>query len=256
MLTANYIAPKEITLIESDKVHCLLRGKNLIVEFVGPTGSGKTTNCSFFSDFFSKQNLNVYTFCDVKAFLYEQSFYHRLRIYLETIFTHGLDFLAFFYLLASYRIYSFDSIYRYMKLCLFNIVLHQFIGSRKVDALLLDQWIIQGLWSATIFKVHSLNKLQDELKRFYFKTDYVLYFDIDEETACERIQSRDSGRSRFDKMDYEDKLAELKRYNPYLHRLFENSDCPNKFEFSTKVSPVQNAEAFFHQLQASVIHVK
>lgn len=256
MLTDNYIETKEITCIENDKVDSLFKGKNLIVEFVGPTGSGKTTNCSFFSDFFSKQNLNVYTFRDIKAFLYEQSFYHRLQIYLKTLFIHSLDFLAFFYLLASYRIYSFDSIYRYMKLCLFNIVLHQFIGTRKVDALLLDQWIIQGLWSATIFKVHSFDKLQDELKRFYFKTDFVLYFNIDEETACERIQSRDCGRSRFDKMNYENKLAELKRYNPYLYRLFKNSDCPNKFEFSTKVSPVKNAEAFFHQLQDSVKLIK
>lgn len=256
MLTAKHFATKEITFIDGGKIDYLRKGKNLIIEFVGLTGSGKTTNCSSFSDFFSKQNLNVYTFQDIKHYLYQRSFYRRLCIYLKTLFEHSPDFLAFFLLLASHRVYSFDSIYRYMKLCIFNNVLHQFIRTRKVDALLLDQWIIQGLWSATIFKVHSFNKLQDELKRFYFKTDYVLYFDIDEETACERIQSRDSGKSRFDKMDYENKLAQLKRYNPYLYRMFENSDCPNKFEFSTKVSPGKNAEDFFHQFEYSVIQGK
>ena len=252
MLTVNHIGGKEITPLGGDKLEYLLKGKGLIIEFVGPTGSGKTTNCSFFSDFFSKQNLNVYTFNDVKEYLYQLNFYARLHIYLKTLLIHSLDFFAFFILLASHRVYSFDSIYRYIKLCIFNTALHQFMRIRKVDVLLLDQWIIQGLWSATIFKVKSYNKLQDELKRFYFKTDYVLYFDIDEETACQRIQSRDFGRSRFDEMDYEKKLAALKRYNPYLHRLYENSDCPNKFEFSTKVSPVKNAEDFFHQLEYSV----
>lgn len=252
MLTGKHIEENNMTAMNDGQAGYLLKGKGLIIEFVGLTGSGKTTNCLHFTEFFRKQNLNVYTFRDVKEFFHQLEFYPRFCIYFKTIFSNGQDFLSYFFLLARHGIYCSDSIYRYIKLCVFNRALHQFIVTRKADVILLDQWIIQGLWSATIFKVKSYDRLQDELKKFYFKTDCELYFDIDEETACERIHERDSGRSRFDKMDYGMKLAELRRYSPYLRRLYENSDCERKFKFSTKRSPVENAEGFFHQLRYSI----
>ncbi|HMF73196.1 MAG TPA: hypothetical protein VK616_17070 [Flavitalea sp.] len=241
-----------MTPIDNDKAGCLPKGKGLIIEFVGPTGSGKTTNCFHFTEFFRKQDFDVYTFSDIKEFLYNLELNHRFHIYFKTLFSNGPHLLSYIFLLARHGIYSFDSIYRYAKLCVFNSALHQFVIAREVDVILLDQWVIQGLWSATIFKIESYEKLQEDLKRFYFKTDCELYFDIDEETACERIHARDSGRSRFDKMSYGKKLAELKRHNPYLYRLYEKSDCEKKFKFSTRVSPAQNAEDFFQRLKYSI----
>ena len=210
MLTTNHLTRrKKRTRLQADKIEHLLKGKGLIIEFVGPTGSGKTTNCFHFLEFFRKRNVNAYTFNDIKVYVSELTFYHRLQIYSTAVLLNLRQLLSYSFLLSCRGIYSFDSIYRYIKLCIFNNALHQFIRVREVDVIFLDQWIIQGLWSATIFKTGSYDRLTGDLKRFYFKTDYVLYFDIDEDTACERIHRRDFGKSRFDKMGAEKRLFEL-----------------------------------------------
>lgn len=229
-----------------------LRGKQLIVEFVGPAGSGKTTNCLHFANLLRNENLTVYVFGDIKEYLYQLGLCRRFNVYLNALLSNGLSILSFAYILTFNGVYSIDSIYRYTKLCVFNAVLQQFMKTRKVDLVLLDQWVIQGLWSATIFKTGTHGRFSKLLKRFYFKTSYVLYFDIDEETACQRIGSRTSGRSRFDRMKKEKRLAEMKKYNRYLHELFANSDCRNKMTFSTKVKPGKNAEAFSRHLEHAI----
>lgn len=247
MSALNHIE-RSINPLEGEDVRMLLKGRGLIVEFVGPPGAGKTTNCLYFLEFFRKLGINVYTFTDIKAFLYRLDFVDRLQVYLQAIIFNGPDLRLYCSLLIRHGIYSLDTVYRYMKLCVFNRALHQFIRQHDVDIVLLDQWIIQGLWSATIFKNSPTRKLQDELRQFYFKTDCVLYFNLDDHTACDRIHLRDNGRSRFDKMDKAKRLLELKGTTPYLHRLFENSDCQNKFEFSARNSTQKNAGDFLHQL--------
>ena len=229
-----------------------LTTKALVVEFVGPTGSGKTTNCHEFSALLRQSGLKVYVFSDIKEYFYGLKFYYSFYIILKTLTIYGLNFLHYSLILAYRGIYSLDSIIRYVKLCVFNMALHEFIEYKKVDVVLLDQWIIQGLWSATIFKLASYETLHKMIKRFYFKTDFVLYFDIDAATASERISSRDSTRSRFDKMDPGRRLEETEKYNAYLYQLYENSDCDNKLMFSTTISAAENAASFLDQLKQKV----
>jgi thymidylate kinase len=196
-----------------------------------------------------RKKLNVYVFRDVKEYFYGLNLYGKLFVILKTGAIHGLDFFAFFTVLTSHGIFSMDSVKRYIKLCVFNTALREFIKHRKVDVVLLDQWIIQGIWSATIFRLESHDKIQNKLSRFYFKTDFVLYFDIDAVTASERIDSRDSNTSRFDKMNVEKRLIEFEKYNGYLFQLYSNSACENKVMFSTKETPEKNAEDFFSKIE-------
>ena len=239
---------------DTNENESLLPSKSIVVEFVGPTGSGKTANCLCFSGLLRKNGLKVSMFSDLKDYLYSQKFHIKFLIALKTLIFNGTDFIRYFLILANHGIYSFDSIFRYIKLCVFNMALQQFIEKKKVDVLLLDQWIIQGLWSATIFKLKSYDTLHDKLKRFYFKTGVVLYFDIDTATASERVGSRDSYSSRFDRMDSDRRLVEFKKYNAYLFQLYENSNCKNKLQFSTTVSPAKNAEDFLHQLNHMITY--
>lgn len=237
-----------ISKLEGADTKSPVKGRGLIVEFVGPPGAGKTTNCIYFLQLFRNRGLNAYTFHDIKSFLYRLDFIERLKVYLHVITFNGSCLLSYWSLLFRHRVYSLDSFFRYVKLCVFNRALHQFTRQHDVDVLLLDQWSIQGLWSATIFKKGATQRFQEELRRFYFKTDYVLYFELDDDTACDRIHLRDHGKSRFDKMGKDRRLFELKRTTPYLYRLFEKSDCPNKLKFSARRSAQKNAEDFLHQL--------
>ena len=235
---------------EASKLNKLkLPSKAIVVEFVGPTGCGKTTNCNCFSVLLKENGFIVYEFRDLKKYFYDRKFPNKFYIILNTLFYNGVDVLRFTLVLARHGIYSFNSILRYIKLCVFNMALKQFIVKRKFDILLLDQWIIQGLWSATIFKLNSYDELHEKLRRFYFKTSVVLYFNIDTVIASKRVGSRDTKSSRFDRMNAGKRLAELKKYNAYLFQLYENSNCKNKLEFSTMESPEKNAEDFLNKLK-------
>ena len=228
--------------------------KGLVVEFVGQVGCGKTTNCNYFSELLKENGFVVYMLSDLKYYFHNMNYRSKFYIILSTLFFKGVDLLRFTLVLARHRIFSLDSIIRYSKLCVMNQVLRQFLVKRIFDVLLLDQWIIQGLWSATIFKLNSYDVLHEKLRRFYFKTDIILYFNIDIETALERIESRDTFTSRFDKMDAGKRSEELKKYDTYLLQLYENSNCKNKLEFSALANPEKNAEDFLNQLKKKITY--
>ncbi len=227
------------------------RGNGIVVEFVGPPGSGKTTNCSYFYELLTKNNFNVFVLKDIRDYFHTLKINRKLVILLKVIFSPHCKFPLFVFTLAKSGIISFKSISRYYTLCAFNQALEDFIKIKDADVILLDQWIIQGLWSSTIFRTNQLSKLPDRLIRFYFETDYVLYFQIDTKIASERIKSRNTGKSRFDVMNEEKRLAELNKYNDYLFKLFNHSSCMNKCIYSTLEPPINNAMDFLHRLQVS-----
>ena len=225
--------------------------RGLIIEFVGPPGCGKTTNCAHFSTLLNDKGVKTYVFKDVKEFLYSLGFLRRIRLYVSAPLYNIVRLFSYFYLLASNGILSADSGIRYIKLCIFDAAAREFMKTRRVDVLLLDQWIIQSLWSATIFKARTYVTLQQRLPEFYFPASCVLYFDLDPETASDRIEARASDTSRFDRMDPERRLAEMKHYNDYLKDLYKRSECASKLTFSAKVDPHINAEAFLKHLQST-----
>ena len=233
------IAKEQLKLNEASENKSPLRMKGVVVEFVGPTGSGKTTNCLYFSKLLKDNGLEVYVFSDLKKYLYSLKYHKKILILLKTLFYYSHHFLRFSVTLAYHGIFSFNSNIRYIKLCIFNMGLQHFLINRNVDVIIIDQWIIQGLWSATIFKLKSCERIQYALQQFYFKSNIVLYFDIDAATASERIGSRESQQSRFDKMDPAKRIAESEKYNAYLFQLYENSNCQHKFMYSTKESPAK-----------------
>ena len=220
------------------------RQKTIIVEFVGPPGAGKTTNCSYFLEQLKKKHVKVCSFEDIKSYVQGMSFAQKAILSLQTLLQKGKHIFLYACVLAYCGVYSLNSIYRYIKLSAYDVVLESFIRKHAVDVMLLDQWVIQGIWSATIFKSKSLDKAKDHLKRFYFNTDFVFYFDVDVETASHRMQVRKTSFSRFDRMDPEMRVRELKKYNSYLHKLFENSECSQKYTFSAMHKPADNFQYF------------
>ncbi|MBK0401919.1 hypothetical protein I5M27_02915 [Adhaeribacter sp. BT258] len=222
--------------------------KATIVEFVGSPGVGKTTSCNCFAEMLQAKGLQVCQSEDLKTYFRNLGRRQKLQLYLNTLFLKAFTLVQYTATLARYRIYSLNSVYRFLRLSVFQAALDKMLKSREVNLVLLDQWMIQELWSATIFKTDRVEKLQTELKQFYFKTDYLFYFDLDVETAADRIENRSTNRSRFDRMTPEKRLAEMKKYNAYLHGLYQHADCRQKHTLSTKQSPSQNGELFLKLL--------
>jgi len=227
-----------------------MNNTTIIIECVGLPGSGKTTYCGYFSELLKQKKFSVIMWNDLKTYVHELNFFKKIYLLVKTLFFSGYSLFLYSIILACHKIYSIDSIYRYLRLLIFNTALTEYLKKRKVDIVLLDQWIIQEMWSATIFRLKSY-KIWKYLKNFYFKIDFVFYFDIDILTASKRISLRNTNFSRFDNMDSQKRPNELSKYNSYLYQLYETSDCKNKFILSSKQSPFNNAEIFFQHLDLS-----
>jgi thymidylate kinase len=222
--------------------------KAKIIEFVGPPGAGKTSNCYCYTAVLRNQGYTVLTLKDIKFHIKQLSKGERTLLLLKTTLRH-LHLLIYYALtLVFNKIFSLHSITRYVRIAVFDTVLRQMTNAKKYDYVLLEQWMIQELWSATIFRLTSYDRIEKQLHKFYLKTDQLLYFDIDMETASVRITNRTSKLSRFDRMDPKRRLRKLKQYNHYLYNLYRHSSCPNKYVISTKSTPEENTALFLQNL--------
>lgn len=222
-----------------------MKQKTLIVEFVGPPGAGKTSSCNYFSRDLRRMGKEVFTSGDLKGYLKNLSNQSKIAVVIQMFFLRTPAIFHYIFFLVFNKIYSVNSIYRYLRLSLFDVTLKKYLKSHSVDIVILEQWIIQELWSATIFKLALYKRIETQLSKFYFKTDFLFYFDIDAITASERIRQRKTNDSRFDRMEDSIRQEEIKKYSNYLFSLFENSGCSNKSVFSGTESLQQNAQSFY-----------
>ncbi|MCW3079459.1 hypothetical protein [Segetibacter sp.] len=219
----------------------ILKQKAYTIEFVGPPGAGKTTSCKCLSGLLESNGYTVCTWQDMKDYIRKMAFIEKCILVLKLVLCRGQSLILYMISLANNRIYSTNSIYRYIRLTLFDLALEQIKKNGKIDVVLLDQWTIQEMWSATIFRAKSYSSISKSLSRFYFRTDVIYYFDIDVNTAAERIEMRPTKTSRFDRMAPEKRIQELEKYTSYLFQLFESSECVQKYLFSGNNSPERNA---------------
>jgi thymidylate kinase len=228
-----------------------LKHKTVTIEFVGLPGAGKSTSCNYFSHLFKARGLNICEIHDIKEYLRQNPLSGKLFLVSKLLLFRSSRVILYIISLLSRKIYSADSIYRYIRLTIFDLALQQLKKNRKFDVVLLDQWIIQEMWSATIFRTKKYSTISKTFSRFYFSTDVVLYFDIDIYTASERINIRPTNLSRFDRMDERKRITELQKYNSYLFELFENSNCKQKHLLSGTNSLEKNAALFVEVLDAN-----
>ncbi|AMM51462.1 hypothetical protein TH61_10150 [Rufibacter sp. DG15C] len=222
--------------------------KAKIIEFVGPPGAGKTSNCYCYTALLRNIGYKVLTLNDIKTHIRRLGKMQRTQLLAKTLLLHLPKVVSYSLTLVFNRIFSINSILRYLRIAAFDTALHQIIKAKKYDFVLLEQWMIQELWSATIFRLKSYDRIEKQLHRYYLKTDQLLYFDIDMETASVRITNRTSKLSRFDRMDPQRRVRKLKQYNQYLYNLYQYARCPDKRVISTNNTPEENAAHFLQQL--------
>lgn len=223
--------------------------QTIIVEFVGPPGGGKTTLCDGLKTQLANNGLKTAIFKDVKRHLREKSLFSKLAFVLSNTFKNLPVFLTFSVLLFKSGVFSINSIIRYYKVTLFNGSISSFINNSKTQVLLLDQWSVQQLWSATIFRAKDYERLKSNLVDFFLEPDVMIYVDINLSIASERVSGRSSMTSRFDKMSENERTKYLHEYNDYLKSLFMTSRAKNKLTISGNQELSTNVEKLFIYLK-------
>lgn len=219
-----------------------------IIEFAGPPGSGKTTRCNYFIKQLRQSGYQVAGRTELKQYLRSMNRATRWWLYAATVFRKTGSCIRFCMLLAWHRSLRYDALYRYLRWCLFDGALRTYIRRYQPDYVLLDQWALQDLWSATIFTGAKHGTLARQLKRFGGKRDALFYFDVDAQTAAARIGLRSSSISRFDAMGDGQRLEELRKWTGYLFSLFHAAECPYKKILSGHAPAARLANLFFYHL--------
>lgn len=209
----------------------------MVVECVGPPGAGKSTTCRMVMSSSMAQKLVIGQFSDIKVHIRSLSRMAQALLIFDAIRLHGGQLFRFVLLLFRKDSFAADSVWRYFKLCVFDAGLQQLLVLGKFDVILLDQWIIQGIWSATIFKSEPKRISAEVLRAFYFPVDVLVYFEIDAASASFRVGNRTDGKSRFEHMSQRERTGMISGYKDYLYELFQASSCPGKHVVQAIVGP-------------------
>ena len=226
------------------KRESLLLPEPIVVEFAGPPGAGKSTSAGVFKSFLENKDIRVAEFSDVKKHLKSQSKFAIAQLAIKALAKKTGAIGKFLVLLIRNRAFSISSFYRFLKLCVFHEALQRYRKVAHTDIIILDQWIVQGLWSAILFRDRPFD-LSAFLFGFHSNVDWLVYFETDAETAAQRIAGRTTATSRFDQFGETQNMRELKRSGNSLYRLFTASPCRRKTIFNTDVPPQNNAKKFF-----------
>lgn len=216
----------------------------LIMEFVGPPGVGKTTNCRQFARLLQDEAIAMATADDIKAYYRSLGSVSKLLLYARTLRCRFAQISGYLFFLLKQGVFSIGSIYRYLRLSILDELLNAYVSEKKIKIVLLDQWIIQGVWSSMIFRLQSYTAPHN-LARFYFRTHAVVYFDLEDALAAERIVLRKTNHSRFDRMEAAERAEAQQKYNQFLYQLYEISACSHKLLVSTELTPAENAATLY-----------
>lgn len=212
----------------------------VVVECVGLPGSGKTTSCHYFAGQLRAAGYRVLLIADIKAQLRAGPVPLQVWWMLRLVWLRGKDLIRFGLLLRQQSVLTIQAVRRYLRIALYEQVLRHRLNKEKADVVLLEQWMIQELWSATIFKALDHRVLEERLARLCLPVDILIYFDISESTATERVGQRTHGRSRFDRLPASIRLSAMEKYGQFLEQLFRFAPCAQKHVLSASQSPGHN----------------
>ncbi|MEX0780238.1 MAG: hypothetical protein WD491_12090 [Balneolales bacterium] len=176
-----------------------------VVEFLGLPGAGKTTIQVLLTSHLQQQEISILTNQDYYQWQQSKPFLSRasapiLNPY-KTIYMLGLALKSF----DRKYFTQPDFLLRLKKFSVNSIQINRYILNIEADYLILSEAGIHNLWLACLLKNKPLKPNINDLLgclAYQIPVKYV-FLEVDIENAAKRIQNRISGKSRFDKMDFE-----------------------------------------------------
>ncbi len=208
-------------------------GQSLILEFVGLPGAGKTTICREVASQLNNQGVSFVSGDEILQQWRQQSTWQRLIKLIPQTQNQWQILLYSLFLASQVKPTNRQSFSKAAKI---------FANVKRLDAIarsaaprtqnsqiiLLDQGLLQETWSVGITgTTPSAESIKQELALlFHQRPMAIVYFQIDVDTALERIQNRPTSESRFDRMHPEAAQQLLSRYVAYMQKIV---NCAHTF---------------------------
>ncbi|QIR39857.1 AAA family ATPase [Tolypothrix sp. PCC 7910] len=205
-------------------------GQPLILEFVGLPGAGKTTVCREVASRLKNQGLSLIGGDEILQQWKQQNTWQKLIKLIPQTQNQWQILLYSLFLASQVKPTNKQSFSKAAKI---------FANVKRLDAIarsaapraiahhqdsqiiLLDQGLLQEIWSVGITgTTPSGENIKQELALLFNQRPMAIaYFQIDVDTALERIQNRPTAESRFDRMHPEAAQQLLSKYVAYMQEI-------------------------------------
>ncbi|HEY9622358.1 MAG TPA: AAA family ATPase [Crinalium sp.] len=190
----------------------------LVIEFVGLPGAGKTTVFHQVVAQLREEGISVAARDEILKQWKSTGRVKKLLQLLPQTWNHVQTLVQSLVLASQVKPLNRQSFAKAVKVYTNVKRIDAIAQSRSHQLIVLDQGLLQEIWSVGITgKPPETKQIQRELSTlFQTRSVAIVDFNIDVETALQRIQQRPTEGSRFDVMESDAAQATLTRYGPYL----------------------------------------
>lgn len=237
-----------------------MQNKFLYIEFIGLPGAGKTTTLKEILGILESDGYNIIS---NNNFQLKNSknlfFFNKVLKYMKMCIKYILiTFAAMIYSL-NIKPFNKESMLRALrlpyKIGIINDACH-YASINNTDIIILDQGIIQDLWSLSVTgKLPREKMISFLIKRILVKTyiSQVVFFQIDSSTAMQRIINRPTFNSRFDKIPLPGLKSLLKEKEAHLNKIINELEKNNVKVF--KVDAINNSKDTAIKIYRFIKHI-
>ena len=195
--------------------------KPLIVELVGLPGAGKTTISKQIALKLREQNLQIVSRDEILRRWQQENVFQKAIQLLPNNLNYWeilINSLAFSLQVKPINQQSFSRATKIFTNLRRNDLVTR---SKDCEIILLDQGVLQEIWSASITgsPPHTKYLKREMTPLFHNRSMAIIYCQIDIDSSLHRIQNRTTMKSRFDLMDSTTAYSLLKKYSSYLQEI-------------------------------------